>query len=108
MESMKQHNISIQKQYQKYLIKLSSDLDLINILIEKDNRIYESNFNLEDLHNHKLLISSLTTQEIIEFIIGLIDMNKIEIKEENMNLKLILISTSPNNYNVELNLKKKI
>ena len=107
MESMKQHNTSIQKQYQQYLIKLSSDLDLINILIEKDNTIYESNFNLEYLHNHKLLMSSLTTQEIIEFIIGLIDMKKIEIKEENMNLKFILISTLPNHPNVVLNLQKK-
>ena len=101
-------NTSIQKQYQKYLIKLSSDLDLINILIKKDNRIYESNFTLEDLHNHKLLMSSLTTQEIIEFIIGLIDINKIEIKEENMCLKLILISTLPNHSNFVLNLQKKI
>ena len=81
-------NTSIQKQYQKYLIKLSSDLDLINIIIEKDNTIYESNFNLEYLHQHKLLISSVTIQDIIEFIIGLIDMNKIEIKEENMYLKI--------------------
>ena len=88
-------NTSIQKQYKQYLIKLSSDLDIINILIEKDNTIYESNFNLEELRQHRLLISSLTTQEIIEFIIGLIDMNKIEIKEENMNLKLILISNLP-------------
>ena len=78
-------NISIKKQYKNYLIKLSSDLDIINIIIEKDNTIYESNFNLEELRQHKLLMSSLTTQEIIEFIIGLIDMNKIEIKEENMN-----------------------
>ena len=39
MKSMILDNVSIQKQYQKYLIKLSSDLDLINILIEKDNRI---------------------------------------------------------------------
>ena len=98
---------STQKQYQQYLIKLSSDLDLIDILIEKDNRIYESNFNLEYLHQHKLLIASLTTQEIIEFIIELIDMNKIEIKEENMNLKLILISTLPNHPNVVLNLQNK-
>ena len=30
-------NTSIQKQYQQYLIKLSFHLDLINILIEKDN-----------------------------------------------------------------------
>ena len=101
-------NTSIQKQYQRYLIKLSSDLDIIKILIEKDNTIYESNFNLEYLHQHRLLISSFTTQEIIEFIIGLIDMNKIEIKEENMNLKLILISTLPNHSNVVLNLQKKI
>ena len=99
-------NTSIQKQYQQYLIKLSSDLDLIKILIEKDNRIYESNFILQSLHYHKLLMSSLTTQEIIEFIIGLIDMNKIEIKEENMNLKLILISPLPNHSNVEFTKQK--
>ena len=55
---------SIEKQYQQYLIKLSSDLDLINIIIEKDNTIYESNFNLEYLHNYKLLISSFSAQEI--------------------------------------------
>ena len=104
---MKQHNTSIQKQYQQYLIKLSSDLDIINILIENDNRIYESNFNLEYLHQHPLLISSLSTQEIIKFIIELIDMNKIEIKEENKNLKLILISILPYHSNVELNLQNK-
>ena len=91
MESMKQHNTSIQKQYQQYLIKLSSDSDLVNIIIEKDNTIYESNFNLKSLHQHQLLMKSLTTQKIIEFIIELIEKNKIEIKEENMNLKLILI-----------------
>ena len=101
------HNTSIQKQYQQYLIKLSSDSDLINIIIEKDHTIYESNFNLQSLHKHQLLMSSLTTQEIIKFIIGLIDMNKIEIKEENKNLKLILISTLPNHSNIELNLQKK-
>ena len=42
MESKKKlDNTSIQKKYQQYLIKLSSDLDLINIIIEKDNTIYE-------------------------------------------------------------------
>ncbi len=95
------------KKYQNYLIELSSNIDLINILIKKDNTIYESNFNLEDLHNHQLLMKSSTTQKIIESIIELIDKNKIEIKEENMNLKLILISSSPNHSNVELNLQKK-
>ena len=84
MESMILDNTSIQKQYQQYLIKLSSDSDLINIIIEKDNTIYESNFNLEYLHKQKLLMTSLSTQEIIKFIVRLIDMNKIEIKEENM------------------------
>ena len=79
MSSIILNNTSIEKQYQQYLIKLSSDLDLINIIIEKDNTIYESNFNLEYLHNYKLLISSFSTQEIIEFIIGFIDMNKKEI-----------------------------
>ena len=108
MESMILHNnISIQKQYQKYLIKLSFNSDLINILIEKDNTIYKFNFSFEYLYQHRLLMKSLTTQEIIEFIIELIDMNKIEIKEENINLKLILISTLPNHSNVELNLQKK-
>ena len=97
---------SIQIQYQSYLIKLSSDLDIIKILIEKGYTIYESNFNLEELHQHKLL-TRLTRQEIIEFIVELIDMNKIEIKEENMNLKLILISPLPNHSNVILNLQKK-
>ena len=106
MESTILHKTSIQKQYQQYLIKLSSDLDLINIIIEKENTIYESNFNLQSLHQHQLM-KSLTTQKIIKFIIELIDMNKIEIKEENMNLKLILISTLPNHSNVELNLQKK-
>ena len=54
-------NTSIQKQYQSYLIKLSSDLDIIKILIEKGYTIYESNFNIEDLRQHRLLISSFTT-----------------------------------------------
>ena len=51
MESMILDNTSIQKQYQRYLIKLSSDLDIIKILIEKDNTIYESNFNLQSYIN---------------------------------------------------------
>ena len=73
---------SIQKQYQQYLIELSSDLDFITILIEEENTIYENNFSVEYLLNHKLLMSSLTKQKIIEFIIELIDMNKIELKKK--------------------------
>ena len=92
------NKISIEKQYHQYLIKLSSDIDLINIIIETNNIIYESNFNYEDFK--ELSISS--TQEMIEFIIGLIDSNQIEIKEENLNLKFILIS-----FNIELNLQNR-
>ena len=106
MTSIILNNTSIEIQYQQYLIKLSSDLDLINIIIEKDNTIYESNFNLEYLHKYKLLMN-FSSQKIIEFIVGLIDLNKIEIKEKNMNLKFILISTLPNNFNIEFNLQKK-
>ena len=38
----------------------------------------KSNFNLEYLHQHQLLMTRLTTKKIIEFIIELIDMNKKE------------------------------
>jgi hypothetical protein len=48
MTSIILNNTSIEIQYQQYLIKLSSDLDLINIIIEKDNTIFVSNFSLED------------------------------------------------------------
>ena len=100
-------NKIIQKKYKEYLIELKYDLDSINILIQQNNSIYQGNFNLEYLHSFKLLISSFTIQQIIEFIIGLIDMNKIEIKKENNILKLILISNLPNHSNVELNLNKR-
>ena len=61
MESIILDNNSIQKQYQKYFIELSSDFDLVNIIIENDNTIYESNFNLQSLHQYQLLMKSLTT-----------------------------------------------
>ena len=74
---------SIEKQYQQYLIKLSSDLDLINIIIEKDNTIYESNFNLEYLYKYKLLISNFSTQKRFHYIK---DKNKIHLKKlKNIN-----------------------
>ena len=60
MESMILDNTSILKVQQKYLIKLSSELYSINIFIEKGNTIYESNFNLEYLHTHKLLMTNFT------------------------------------------------
>ena len=57
------NNTSIQKQYQQYLIKLSSDLDIINLLIEKDNTIYKSIQIIKDAYfingfiqiNHNLI-----------------------------------------------------
>ena len=62
-------NTPIEKQYQQYLIKLSYDLDLINILIKKDNTIYESNINLEELHKHQLLMSSLTPKKLLNLLL---------------------------------------
>ena len=44
---------------------------------------------------------------MIEFINGLINQKNIKIEKNENNLKLILISTLPNNPNVELIIKKK-
>ena len=55
----------------------------------------------------KLLMPNLTLKEMIEFINDLIDLKNIKIEENNINMKLILISTLPNYPNVELILNKK-
>ena len=46
-------NQPIQKIFNQYQIKLTSNMDYINILIQNTNNsnIYESKFNLEYLHN---------------------------------------------------------
>ena len=100
---------SIQKIFNKYQIQLSIILDSINIQIQKQNSfdIYESKFNIEYLQQKKLLMPNLTIEEMIDFIASLIDLKNIKIEENNINMKLILISTLPKYENVELKLKKK-
>ena len=80
MTSIILNNTSIEIQYQQYLIKLSSDLDLINIIIEKDNTIYEFNFNLEYLHKYKLLISVFQHKKLEGFFY-IKNKNKIQLKK---------------------------
>ena len=103
------NNQSIKKIFNKYQIQLSIILDSINIQIQKQNSfdIYESNFNIEYLQQYKLLMGNLTIEEMIDFIGSLIDLKNIKIEENNINMKLILISTLPNYPNVELILNKK-
>ena len=100
---------NIKKIFNKYQIQLSIILDSINIQIQKQNliNIYESKFNIEYLQQQKLLMGNLTIEEMINFIGSLIDLKNIKIEENDINIKLILISTLPNYPNVELILNKK-
>ena len=102
-------NQSIKKIFNQYQIKLTSNMDYINIIIQNNNtsNIYESKFNLEYLHQFKLLIPNFTINEMIDFINGLIDGNDIKIEENENNLKFILISKITAYPNVKLNLNKK-
>ncbi len=102
-------NQLIEKIYNQYKIQLSIILDSINIQIQKQNSfdIYESKFNIEYLQQKKLLMPNLTIEEMINFIGSLIDLKNIKIEENNINMKLILISTLPLYENVELILNKK-
>ena len=102
-------NQSIEKIFNQYKIQLSIILDSIKIQIQKEDSfyIYEYNFNIEYLHQYKLLMANLTLEEMIDFIGSLIDLKSIKIEENNINMKLILISTLPKYENVELILNKK-
>ena len=99
-------NQSIVKIFNEYQIKLTPNIDYIIISIQNNNSYYESKFNLEYLHQFKLLIPNLTINEMIDFIIILIDRKEIKLEKNEDNLKLILISSFvyPN---VELILNKK-
>ncbi len=93
--------------FNQYEIKLNYHSDVINIQIQNNYTFYESNFTLEHLHLHKLLISNITINDMFNFINCLIVQKNIEIIENENNLKLILISTLSNHSNVELLLNKK-
>ena len=90
-------------------IKLIPNPDSIKIIINKINssNTYESNFKIEYLRKFKLLYSSFTIDELIQFIDALINQNNVKIEENKNNLKLTLISTLVNHPNVELILKNQ-
>ena len=101
-------NQTIQTIFNEYLIKISSNMDYINIIIQNNNNynIYESKFNFEYLHQYKLLSGNYTIEEMIEFMNNLIEKQIIKIEENEKDLKLILMSNT--SYpNVELILKKE-
>ena len=102
-------NQSIEKIFNEYKIRLASNMDYVNIQIQKNNssHFYESKFNLEYLHQFKLLMGNLTIDEMIEFIDNSIELKGIKIEESKKNIKLILISTIKAYPNVELILNEK-
>ena len=101
-------NNKVEKNYKQYKILLIPEKETINISIQNNssNAIFESDFNIEYLH--KILMSSFTIKEIIDFISTSINKKNIEIKENKMNLKLIFISSLFSNQSIELIIKKKI
>ena len=92
-----------------FKIKLIPNPDSIKIIINKLNTLntYESNFKIEYLRKFKLLYSSFTIDELIQFINALINQNSVKIEDNKNNVKLILISTLVNHPNVELILKNQ-
>ena len=92
-----------------YHYKIKSELDSIIITINEKNsfNIFESIFNLDFFHQHKLFDSLNTTEDIINFIYSLIQQKNIQIEENNINIKLNLISPDSNKPNVELVLELK-
>ena len=94
----------IQKYFNEYKIQLITYLDSIKISIQNNSNIYQSSFNLEYLQ--KLFIVNNTIESISHLILTLIEHNNIEIEENNINMKLILISSLINNSKIELILNK--
>ncbi len=101
-------NQTIKKIFNEYQIKLSIILDSINIQIQKQNSfdIYEYKFNIEYLQQYKLLMPNSNINEMIEFINDLINEKKIQIEENENNVKLRLLGTIKKQ-DVELTLNKK-
>jgi hypothetical protein len=97
-----------EKEFDKYHIKLGSVRDYIKIEIQNKETLtqYDSNFNLDNLHNHKLLVPNFTLKEMIDFFCQMIDKNNIKILENENSLQFILISQIYSN--VELTLNKKM
>ena len=99
----------ISKKFEEWNIALNQDSNSISISINQNDsyNIYESYFPLEFLIQFNLFKSSDNIKNIFEYISNSIEKNKIKIKVNQDNLKLILFSTLINYSNVELNLKQK-
>ena len=96
------------KLFNGYNIKLIPNFDKLIISIQKKLcNLYESKFELEYFHSFNLLSEKNSIQEIIDFILNLIDQNQIEIQENQNSIKLILISNIENELNVELLINKR-
>ena len=102
-------NQSIEKIFNEYKIKLSSNMDYINIQIQNNDtyNIYETKFNFEYLHQFRLLGGNFTIEQMTEFINNLIKEKDIKIEENKKDLKLTLISKITSYPSVELILKKE-
>lgn len=93
-------------QFQIKLIPKYNSL-LISVYKRDTYNIFQSCFNLEYLQSFKLLNSNSSIQEIIQFISNLINEKNIQIIDYQINLKFILISSLPDNNNIELILNQK-
>ena len=96
--------------YTNYKINISPQINSLTITIYNQNisnYYYQASFKLQDLHKIKLLISRRSINEIIDFILILIEQKNIKIEENEINLKFILISTIINHPNVGFILNKK-
>ena len=96
--------------YHNYKINISPQINSLTITIYNQNisnYYYQASFKLQDLHKIKLLISRRSINEIIDFILILIEQKNIKIEENEINLKFILISTIINHPNVGFILNKK-
>ena len=92
----------VKKNFQNFQIEIYQNLDSIIISIFDSNKKYESNFTFDTLHKNKLLKGCESIEEMIEFIIALIDEKHFKIENDNENLKVTLIYTLTKHPNVEL------
>ena len=65
----------INKEFNEYKIKIITEIDSILILINQNNSniFFQSKFNLTYLQSFKLLLPNFTIEEMVKFIISLIE-----------------------------------
>ena len=88
---MIENQVVFEKKFEEYKIILIPKNNLITITIEniKLNKYFQSQFSLDNLQKHKLLVSSFSIKEIIELISELMNKDLIKIEENQEYLKLI-------------------